>query len=163
MHVFPVRVYYEDTDAAGMVYHSNYLQFAERARTELLRHFGLQQSRLWTEQGIGFVMRRCVVDFLAPARLDDLLLVTSRLIEMRGASLDFQQNVTRDGLELVRLAGQAGVHEQQRPAGAAAAHHSRRAGEVFWQQLVGRWKITWLRRRRSPAPPGMACHPGRCS
>ncbi len=60
-HVFPVRVYYEDTDAAGMVYHSNYLQFAERARTELLRHFGLQQSRLWAEQGIGFVMRRCVV------------------------------------------------------------------------------------------------------
>jgi acyl-CoA thioester hydrolase len=102
-HVFPVRVYYEDTDAVGMVYHSNYLQFAERARTELLRHFGFRQSRLWTEQGIGFVIRRCVVDFLAPARLDDLLLVTSRLIEMRGASLDLQQNVTRDGLELARL------------------------------------------------------------
>jgi acyl-CoA thioester hydrolase len=103
VHVFPVRVYYEDTDAAGMVYHSNYLQFAERARTELLRHFGFQQSRLWTDQGIGFVVRRCVIDFLAPARLDDLLLVTSRVIEMRGASLDLQQNVARDGLDLVRL------------------------------------------------------------
>jgi acyl-CoA thioester hydrolase len=103
VHVFPVRVYYEDTDAIGMVYHSNYLQFAERARTELLRHFGFRQSQLWTEQRIGFVIRRCIVDFLAPARLDDLLLVTSRLIEMRGASLHLQQNVARDGLDLVRI------------------------------------------------------------
>ena len=102
-HVFPVRVYYEDTDAGGVVYHSNYLQFAERARTEFLRHLGFQQSRLWAEQGIGFFMRRCVADFLAPARLDDLLQVTSRLIEMRRASLDLQQNVTRGDLELVRL------------------------------------------------------------
>lgn len=103
VHLFPVRVYYEDTDAVGLVYYSNYLQFAERARTEWLRELGFHQSRLWTEQRIGFVVRRCVVDFLAPARLDDLLLVTSRLTEMRGASLHLQQNVSRDGLELVRL------------------------------------------------------------
>ena len=103
MHLFPVRVYYEDTDAGGVVYHSNYLRFAERARTEMLRHLGLQQSRLLAEDGIGFVMRRCVADFLAPARLDDLLLVASRPTGLRGASLDLRQNVTRDGLELVRL------------------------------------------------------------
>ena len=103
VHLFPVRVYYEDTDAGGVVYHSNYLRFTERARTELLRHLGLQQSRLLAEDGIGFVMRRCVADFLAPARLDDLLLVASRPTGLRGASLDFRQNVTRDGLELVRL------------------------------------------------------------
>lgn len=103
VHVFPVRVYYEDTDAGGLVYHSNYLRFAERARTELLRSFGLQQSRLRAEDGILFVMRRCVADFLAPARLDDLLLVASRLIKLHRVSLEFEQNVTRDGLELVRL------------------------------------------------------------
>ena len=103
VHVFPVRVYYEDTDAGGVVYHSNYLRFAERARTELLRHLGFQQSRLWAEDRIGFVIRRCVADFLAPARLDDLLLVASRPTGLRGASLDLRQNVMRGGLELVRL------------------------------------------------------------
>lgn len=103
VHVFPVRVYYEDTDAGGIVYHGNYLRFAERARTELLRYLGIQQSRLWAEDRVGFVIRRCVADFLAPARLDDLLLVASRPTGLRGASLDLRQNVMRDGLELVRL------------------------------------------------------------
>lgn len=103
VHRFPVRVYYEDTDAGGVVYHSNYLRFAERARTELLRHLGFQQSRLMAEDGIGLVIRHCVVDFIAPARLDDQLLVASRLTALRGASLDLRQSVTRDGLELVRL------------------------------------------------------------
>lgn len=102
-HHFRVRVYYEDTDAGGVVYHANYLQFAERARTEMLREHGLAQSQLSKELGIFFVLRRCTVDFLAPARLDDHLLVTSRLIDLRGASLDLEQIVTRDGLELVRL------------------------------------------------------------
>lgn len=103
VHIFPVRVYYEDTDAGGVVYHSNYLRFAERARTELLRHFGFQQSRLLVEDGISFVIRHCVVDFVAPARLDDQLRVLSRLTRLRGASLDLRQSVARDGLELVRL------------------------------------------------------------
>ena len=102
-HRFAVRVYYEDTDAAGVVYHANYLQFAERARTEMLRERGLAQSQLSKELGIFFVLRRCTVDFLAPARLDDHLLVTTRLLDLRGASLDLEQVVARDGLELVRL------------------------------------------------------------
>ena len=103
VHHFPVRVYYEDTDAGGVVYHANYFQFAERARTEMLRERGLAQSRLSAELGIFFVLRQCVADFLAPARLDDYLLVISRLVDLRGASFDLEQKVTRDGLELVRL------------------------------------------------------------
>jgi len=103
VHRFAVRVYYEDTDAGGLVYHANYLQFAERARTEMLRSFGVQQSQLTAEQGIYFVIRRCLVDFLAPARLDDHLEVATRMVDLRGASIDLQQDVTRDGLDLVRL------------------------------------------------------------
>jgi acyl-CoA thioester hydrolase len=103
VHVFAVRVYYEDTDAGGVVYHANYLQFAERARTEMLRCIGLQQSRLLADEGIAFVVRRCIVDFLAPARLDDHLLVATRLKDLRGASLDLEQTVSRDDLALARL------------------------------------------------------------
>lgn len=102
-HRFRVRVYYEDTDAGGVVYHAGYLRFAERARTEMLREHGVAQSQLSREQGIFFVLRRCVADFVAPARLDDELLVTSRLVALRGASFDLEQAITRDGLEMVRL------------------------------------------------------------
>lgn len=103
VHHFAVRVYYEDTDAGGLVYHANYLQFAERARTEMLRDSGFAQSRLRAELGILFVLRSCVADFLAPARLDDQLIVASRLTAVSGASMELQQIVLRDGLELVRL------------------------------------------------------------
>ena len=103
VHLFPVRVYYEDTDAVGVVYHTSYLRFAERARTEMLRAAGLQQSELWGENGIGFVVRRCAVHFLARARLDDHLQVATRLLDLRGASLDLGQDIRRDGSDLVRL------------------------------------------------------------
>ena len=102
-HLFPVRVYYEDTDAGGFVYHANYLRFAERARTEMLRGLGMQQSRLAAEDGVLLVMRRCIADFLSPARLDDQLVVASRLLDVRGASVDVEQNVTRGGFDLMRL------------------------------------------------------------
>jgi acyl-CoA thioester hydrolase len=98
-----VRVYYEDTDAGGFVYHASYLRFAERARTEMLRGLDMEQSRLAAEDGILFVMRRCIADFLAPARLDDQLVVASRLLDLRGASIDFAQDVRRAGFDLVRL------------------------------------------------------------
>jgi acyl-CoA thioester hydrolase len=103
VHVFPIRVYYEDTDASGVVYHANYLRFAERARTEMWCTLGMQQSQLAAEAGILFVIRRCFADFLAPARLDDRLEVASRLTDLRGASIDLQQEVRRDGTDLVRL------------------------------------------------------------
>ena len=92
-HVFPVRVYYEDTDAGGIVYHANYLKFAERARTEMLRLLGHDQFDLLAQEEIGFTVRRCEVDYLAPARLDDALEVRTRLIDVRGASLKLAQTV----------------------------------------------------------------------
>ncbi len=91
----PIRVYYEDTDAAGIVYYANYLKFAERARTELLRQAGLTHPRLVSDYGIAFVVRRCVVDYLMPARLDDELTVYSDVIEARCASLVLDQRIQR--------------------------------------------------------------------
>jgi len=102
-HVFPVRVYYEDTDAAGIVYYANYLRFAERARTEMMRALGAEHSRMAEEDGVMFAVRRCVADYLRPARLDDLLEVRSRVLAVGGASLDAEQTVARDGETLVRI------------------------------------------------------------
>ena len=73
----PVRVYYEDTDAGGVVYYANYLNFCERARTEWLRTLGVSQQALIDEQGLGFVVRSVQADYLAPARLDDSLIVVT--------------------------------------------------------------------------------------
>ena len=73
---WPVRVYYEDTDTGGVVYYANYLKFFERARTEWLRSFGLNQDKLAQEEGLIFVVRRALLDFMHPARLDDMLEIT---------------------------------------------------------------------------------------
>ena len=102
VHRFPVRVYYEDTDASGVVYHARYLNFIERARTELLRLGGADHSALSDEHGIAFAVRRCEIDYAAPARLDDLLEVETRMTESTGASLTVEQRVQRDGRDLVR-------------------------------------------------------------
>src|SRR5579862_3838279 len=75
VHSFPLRVYYEDTDAAGMVYHANYLKFAERGRSEMLRSLGFPHRKLGAEEGVGFAVRRCTVEYRAPARLEDALTV----------------------------------------------------------------------------------------
>jgi acyl-CoA thioester hydrolase len=104
--LFPVRVYYEDTDAAGLVYYANYLKFAERARTEMLRRLGVEQERLRAETGLAFVVRRCAADYVLPARLDDDLVVVTRLKALGGASLDLDQDVRRNDALLVRLAFQ---------------------------------------------------------
>ncbi|HZB93863.1 MAG TPA: tol-pal system-associated acyl-CoA thioesterase [Stellaceae bacterium] len=102
-HLFPVRVYYEDTDAAGLVYYANYLRFAERARSEMLRRLGVEQERLRAETGRFFVVRRCAVDYRLPARLDDDLVVATRLAGLGAATLDLEQEVCRAGQTLVRL------------------------------------------------------------
>lgn len=91
----PVRVYYEDTDAAGLVYYANYLRFCERARTEWLRSIGFAQHDLMTETGIAFVVRSVEARYRAPARLDDLLVVVSRISRLGGASLEFDQKIHR--------------------------------------------------------------------
>jgi acyl-CoA thioester hydrolase len=102
-HAFLTRVYYEDTDAAGIVYYANYLKFAERARTELLRLLGFEQERLRREAGFAFAVRRCVAEYLMPARLDDELTVTSRLAGLGGATLEVEQRIRRGDADLVRL------------------------------------------------------------
>jgi acyl-CoA thioester hydrolase len=103
VHRLAVRVYYEDTDAAGIVYHANYLRFAERGRGEMLRALGFGNRRLREETGIGFAVRRCTIDYLAPARLDDLLTVETAVVAASGATLAVRQTVDRGGRTLVRL------------------------------------------------------------
>ena len=102
VHVMPLRVFYEDTDAAGIVYYANYLKFTERARTELLRLVGLSHSRLLAEEGLTFAVKRCALDYIAPARLDDEVEVHTRILSVGGASLNVEQIVCRDGHDLVR-------------------------------------------------------------
>ena len=99
-HVYPVRVFYEDTDAGGLVYHANYLKFAERGRTEMLRLLGVNHSEMAKRYGMGFAVRSCQVEFRRAARLDDLLEVRTRLVELRGASIAVEQAVLR-GAELI--------------------------------------------------------------
>ncbi len=89
---WPVRVYYEDTDAGGVVYHASYVAFYERARTEMLRQHHFNQQDLLAER-IAFVVRRMTVDYLAPARLDDLLEIQSEITSMRGTSMVFTQRI----------------------------------------------------------------------
>lgn len=101
---WPVRVYYEDTDAAGVVYYANYLRFMERARTEWLRALGFEQDRLRRADGVVFVVARAALDFRRPGRLNDLLDVGVRITGVRRARLELSQDVTRpaDGTLLCR-------------------------------------------------------------
>ncbi|SET74732.1 tol-pal system-associated acyl-CoA thioesterase [Thalassotalea agarivorans] len=92
---FPIRVYYEDTDAGGIVYYANYLKFFERARTEYLRQLGISQST-FLEQNLGFVVRKVEMDNLASAKLDDSLTVYSTVIEQKRASLVFEQHIVNE-------------------------------------------------------------------
>lgn len=101
-HTLPLRIYYEDTDAAGIVYYANWLRFLERGRTEMLRLLGQQHSALRDERGINWVVRRCTIDYLKPARLDDTIEVVTRCGVPRGASLDMLQEAWRGPALLVR-------------------------------------------------------------
>jgi len=93
--IWPVRVYYEDTDSGGVVYYANYLRFLERCRTEWLRACGLEQDSLREQQGIVFVVRSLQLDFRLPARFNDCLSVHSRIHQQRRASLVFAQRILR--------------------------------------------------------------------
>ncbi len=98
----PIRVYYEDTDAGGVVYYANYLRFMERARTEWLRMLGFEQDELSQHDGVVFAVRAASVDFLKPARFNDLLEATVVLQQRGHASLTFAQEVNRGGQVLAR-------------------------------------------------------------
>ena len=95
MHSFALRVYYEDTDLAGIVYYANYLKFIERGRTEWVRGLGVDQTRVKAEQGIVFAVRRVVADYLRPAKFDDELVVTTELLAISGARIELRQQVLR--------------------------------------------------------------------
>lgn len=95
IHHFPLRVYYEDTDAGGIVYYANYLRFLERARTELLREHGFHQSAIARDEQIIFVVGEVAARYVSPARLDDELVVATHVTHLGGASLQLQQNVLK--------------------------------------------------------------------
>lgn len=102
-HVLETRVYYEDTDAGGVVYHTAYLRFAERARTELMRTLGFDHAGLLERDGLAFAVRRCEAEFLRPARLDDLVEVHTLLAGASAARLRFRQTVRRGSEVLVEM------------------------------------------------------------
>lgn len=96
----PVRVYYEDTDAGGVVFYANYLKFFERGRTEWLRNLGIDQSDLAQTQRRIFVVKQLDTRYLRPARLDDLLMIESQITRVGRASIDFFQSASLDGTRL---------------------------------------------------------------
>jgi acyl-CoA thioester hydrolase len=103
-HQYRCRIYFEDTDAAGVVYYANYLKLAERARTEALRDAGVRHAELVERHGLIFMVRRAKLDYLRPARLDDSLIVASRVLVLGAASVELRQSFFRadgDGRALV--------------------------------------------------------------
>jgi acyl-CoA thioester hydrolase len=116
-HRLPVRVYYEDTDFSGVVYHANYLRFLERGRTELLRSAGVDQSILHAEPGgIIFAVRRMSLEYVRPARMDDLLTIETGTSEIRGASLRMGQRILREDVVLLTAEVHVAVLAGGKPA-----------------------------------------------
>ncbi len=93
--IWPVRVYYEDTDVSGVVFHANYLKFFERARTEMLRALGYEQDKLIINESVVFTVRSVQVDYLRPARFNELLQVSAEVVFAKKVSLTFEQQITR--------------------------------------------------------------------
>ena len=140
-HLYRLRVYFDDTDAAGIVYYANYLRMAERARTEMMRLLGADHAGMMRDDRLVLTVRECAIEYLASARLDDVLEIRSSLEEIRGASLRMRQTVYRDGglLAGIRLR-LACVTEAGRPArlparlrdvlaGSPGAHPMQRSSE----------------------------------
>ena len=103
-HEFPVIIYWEDTDAGGIVYHANYLKFTERARSDLLKYIDINQQQMLAEEAPNFVVRDCTIEFLRPAKLEDVLTVKTTLIEMKSATLKMQQDIYRGDEVLIKSA-----------------------------------------------------------
>ncbi len=106
-HILPVRVYHEDTDFTGLVYHANYLKFCERGRSDFVRLVGIGQTEMFagesTQEPAAFVVRHMDVDFLKPARMDDVLEIVTSVAELGGAAMTLLQEVTRDKTVLASL------------------------------------------------------------
>ncbi len=137
-HTYPLRVYYEDTDAGGVVYHARYLGMAERARTEALRDAGAPHAALTAEHGLAFVVHRLAVEYHRPARLDDLLAVDTTIDAISAARLSLRQAIRRDGTPLVTLrVDLACVDATGRPA-----------------RIPPRWRALASKAGLCPDPPG---------
>ena len=100
--LWPIRVYYEDTDAGGVVYHTNYIKFMERARTEWLRNLGFEQDELRAREGVIFAVRSVQADYFLPAKFNDELVVSSRAIKNGKASITIEQEVLRESQVLCK-------------------------------------------------------------
>ena len=111
---WPVRVYFEDTDAGGVVYYANYLKFFERCRTEWLRALGIDQSTLTREQGVQFVVAAIDAKYLQPARLDDELAIVARVVQLGRCSIVFDQLALRGGELLARAQVKVACVDSQR-------------------------------------------------
>jgi len=115
-HILPVRIYYEDTDFSGIVYHANYLRFLERGRTDFLRLAGLDQSVLHAQGDLVFSVRRMLLDFLKPARMDDVVIVETAISVMKGASITMEQRIRREGETLLTAEVLVAAIRDGRPA-----------------------------------------------
>ena len=116
VHITSFPVYYEDTDAAGIVYYANYLKFAERARTDALRSIGISQQKLMAKDQLGFVVTQCSMALKASARLDDELQVETSLQELKKVRMTMQQRILKQGVLLADLSVQiAMVNQDQKP------------------------------------------------
>lgn len=102
-HTLPIRVYYEDTDAGGIVYHANYFKFAERGRTEMLRDLDMSIQKVLDEHHIMFVMRQATIDYFSPARLEDLLALRTCLSEIKNSSFVMHQTVLKGDVVLADI------------------------------------------------------------
>lgn len=115
-HIHNIRVYFEDTDAAGIVYYANYLKFAERARTEMLREFGLHHSLMLQQDRQAFVVRQCTLDYLHPGFLDDCLIVHTAVTELRHMTVTMQQEIMKEEKTLVQMSVKlACINAQKKP------------------------------------------------
>lgn len=103
-NTFSYRVYYEDTDEGGVVYYANYLKFCERARTDFLRDLGIVQSELAEKHSLRFVVKRATIDYVSPAKLDDLVDVSVVIKNLGGASVLMEQEITKNGMLVATLA-----------------------------------------------------------
>ncbi|MBL6664972.1 MAG: tol-pal system-associated acyl-CoA thioesterase [Rickettsiales bacterium] len=103
MNKYSYRVYYEDTDAGGVVYYANYLKFFERARTDFLRDLGISQNELLTQEKIAFVVRKCDLHYIRPAKLDDLIEIEIEITDISEKTIDFAQRMLLDGSLLNKM------------------------------------------------------------
>jgi acyl-CoA thioester hydrolase len=110
---FNYRIYYEDTDAGGVVYYANYLKFFERARTDFLRNIGISQALLAQMENIIFVVKRCVIEYQYPARLDDEIIVSVKIKEIHKVSLTMTQEITKSAKPIAQLEVQIVCLNQQ--------------------------------------------------